>query len=348
MIKNMKLLTWGILMFLITLIPSACSDNDKTTFFTGNDILSFAVSGDVKGETVIDVENREILCISPAVADLSQLKVDFTLSEGAFASVMEDEVVSGQTVLNFKSPVRFKITAENGDRSYWDVTVSNNDYTAKWGLGLILTEGKSKECSREDGFYLEQHNSGEYSDINCGPAVAAMAGRWAEPRYNASVKDVRDMMIQMGVTGLWSLDNIFSYFMVGGIRNCAKKSLVGSFTDPEEVFYNNFVSLVKGVIDEGKIAIMLINTSYITYDATQEVEYRVNRYYSNEFNHFILVKGYRVVDGVTYLEVCDPWSNNYMYEDGSYMGMNRYYLASDIAKSMQKMWETEILTVQPN
>ena len=178
MMKNIKAFVCGTLLLSMGLIPYGCSDDDKNTSLAGNDILSFSIEG-IDTEAVIDTDNKSIsYVLSDIPENYREITPVFTLSEGAWASVNEDEVVSGVTPVNFSTPVTFKITASNGDRAYWDVSLSNTDYTIAWGLGAWLTEEKSNEGVDPDGCYLDQQNTGDYADRNCGPAVGAMAVIW--------------------------------------------------------------------------------------------------------------------------------------------------------------------------
>jgi hypothetical protein len=51
-------------------------------------------------------------------------------------------------------------------------------------------------------------------------------------------------------------------------------------------------------------------------------------------NHAIIIKGYRVVDGITYFEVYYPASSEFeRYPDDTFKGQDRYFLADEVISS---------------
>ena len=50
--------------------------------------------------------------------------------------------------------------------------------------------------------------------------------------------------------------------------------------------------------------------------------------------HYVIVKGYKIVDGIIWFEVYDPASHGLTYNDGSLMGIDRYYRSEDIIKAL--------------
>jgi hypothetical protein len=57
---------------------------------------------------------------------------------------------------------------------------------------------------------------------------------------------------------------------------------------------------------------------------------RVDRYYDEGFDHYIILKGYKQVDGELFFEVYDPWDPGGTYPGGTPDGENRYYRYEDI------------------
>jgi len=57
---------------------------------------------------------------------------------------------------------------------------------------------------------------------------------------------------------------------------------------------------------------------------------RVDKYYEEGFDHFIILKGYKQVDNELFFEVYDPWGLGETYADGTPKGENRYYRYEDI------------------
>ena len=63
-----------------------------------------------------------------------------------------------------------------------------------------------------------------------------------------------------------------------------------------------------------------------------------------DWGHFILVKGYKIVDGKMYLEVYDPNSSGAQNPlTKQPMGKNRYYAADQIQRATQDWWKYAIV-----
>lgn len=342
MMKNIKAFACGALLLSMSLIPYGCSDDDKNTSLSGNDILSFSIEG-IDAEAVIDVDNRSIsYVLSDIPENYRQMQPVFTLSEGAWASVNEDEVVSGVTPVNFSSPVTFKITAENGNRAYWNVGLSNTDYTIAWGLGSWLTEEKSNNGTNPDGFYLEQQNSGEFSTQNCGPAVAAMAAIWSN--YTIPVEITVEW-----ARGVYPISTVVANSItwypadVKNFINFSHMNKEFAYLEeiPSEKYLGNtieemkqkFPVQVKAHVDAGELVIVCLSMSYISQNESESLVTRVDKYYGGTMGHFLLIKGYKVVDGELFFECHDPWGLGLTYEDGTPVGANRYYRAEELALS---------------
>ncbi len=77
------------------------------------------------GEALVDAELHLIEIEVESGTDLTNLVADFTLSDGATATVGGKDQVSGTTANDFTSPVTYTVTAEDGAAvQEWDVVVS--------------------------------------------------------------------------------------------------------------------------------------------------------------------------------------------------------------------------------
>jgi hypothetical protein len=91
---------------------------------------------------------------------------------------------------------------------------------------------------------------------------------------------------------------------------------------------------VEAEIQKGNILIFGINLSHLSYSTNPEQ--RVDLPYPGaDFGHYIIVKGYRVVDGIHHFEVYDPEDYG-VYQDGSFKSKNRYYRAEEVIASALK------------
>ncbi|WP_315070870.1 C39 family peptidase [uncultured Clostridium sp.] len=178
-----------------------------------------------------------------------------------------------------------------------------------WGLGKNQTEYISND--RPYNWYIDQGDTGYASDNNCGPSSVTMALQWRDEDFDKTAADARDTYPKDG--GWWYTDDVKNYLRLNGAK-----------------YSENRLSekLLKNTLSQGNIAILCIDTTYIPYNSNSEQ--RVGRFYNYKGGHFIVVKGYRVVDGKTYFETYD--SNNWgeRYNDDQEKGKNRYYLSKDL------------------
>ncbi|MDR0914486.1 MAG: C39 family peptidase [Oscillospiraceae bacterium] len=196
----------------------------------------------------------------------------------------------------------------------------------QWGLGKTETEHISQNRSYE--WYIDQWNTGYASGNNCGPSCAVMAAKWFDEDFQKTVEDARDTFPNDG--GWWYINNIYDFLTDNDIP-CALKS-------------NISLSSIKSEIKDGNILIFNINTEDIPYN--YEEEQHTGKPYIGDFGHFIIVKGYRVVDDTTFFEVYDPYGFDAKYSDGTLKCKDRYYLADEVINSASG-WCPEYLAILP-
>ncbi|MBD7912251.1 MULTISPECIES: C39 family peptidase [Clostridium] len=218
----------------------------------------------------------------------------------------------------------------------YDVTSKNYNYTGQalnqsWGLGKYQTEYVSN--NKPYDWYIDQGNTGAYSDSNCGPSSTTMALKWVNGNFNRTAEDARNTYRSSG--GWWYTDDVTNYLNLYNSRYSVKD--LGKTIPQGEV-------VLKDQLKQGNIAILCIDTSYLPYNSLSER--RVGKFYSYSGGHFIVVKGYRVVDGKTYFEVYDPNNWNEHYRDGQEKGKDRYYLSKDLMNAEINWWNYAIV-VQP-
>ena len=97
-----------------------------------------------------------------------KLTPEFTVSDGAQASINREVKTSGAEQMDFTNMQLYTVsTPDYNVSSLWHVIVTNNDYTASYGLGNWLTAGLSNNGNSSESFYMEQQHTGTYSDENC-------------------------------------------------------------------------------------------------------------------------------------------------------------------------------------
>ena len=192
----------------------------------------------------------------------------------------------------------------------------------EWGLGR--EESGYVSLNRDYDWYVDQYEERLGRQYNDGPACAVMAARWVDADFPKSLADARKtyMNNDLGYVGRWKFDDIYNYLYANDI--------------PCQFDYNISLPYMKGRLDNGNILIVNITTWSISFNKNEGQ--RTGKYYLS-FNgrriniaasrHFIIVKGYRIVDGKTYFEVYDPFGA-WRYADGSRKGRDRYYLADEV------------------
>ncbi len=235
-------------------------------------------------------------------------------------------LIDSQTVVDCSMPVKLSLIAENSMQQEWTVHVKTE--SEAYGLGTMETASKSLDRNYE--FYREQKGSGLYAVENCGPAVAAMALHWADSGMNKTVSDARKAILPQG--GDWSTSDLIDYLAAAGIQSTM-------------AYLSNVEQNVKKYIDLNYLLILCLDMHQIKYNANA-IE-KTNKFYPtfhSGWSHFLLVKGYRIVDGNFYLEVYDPNSNGRVHVlSHQPRGKDRYYSADQIELATDAWWKYAIV-----
>ena len=190
-------------------------------------------------------------------------------------------------------------------------------------IGLGKTLGQEKDNAVPYGWYFDQNNTGSFSLINCGPTSVTMAVKWAQEDFAGTPQDARNTYRADG--GWWYTYDIISYLQDYDVNNWTANL--------------SNMNVVRNEIDNGNIAILCLDMYYVKEATT--TTFHVDKFYKTdgpEWGHFIIVKGYKIVDGNTFFEVYDPYSMGNKYDDGAYKGLNRYYRSDDLASATGKWW----------
>ena len=335
-----RIIKYLFLFVAMTTFFACSSDDNGDAVFSGADITAFSITGYESSQAEINATDHTIFLQLPATVKYgNELCPIFTLSEGATASVREEEQVSGSSTVNFTRVVTYTVTAENGTQTDWKVTVTNNDYSVEWGLGHFISDEYTGNGKSPDGFYLQQQHTGEYSNNNCGPTCAVMAARWADPSYSGTVEEARNHILYSQYstddpTDLsWHPQDVEDYLVDYGFD-----AVIETLPSVE----SQFVTFVTDRLKEGKLMVICLNMSYVT-QAASGANIRINKYYNGTNGHFLVIKGYKIVDGVVWMEINDPWGLDLKYTDGTYYGNNRYYRAGELARTYN--WNSRVVVV---
>ena len=194
-------------------------------------------------------------------------------------------------------------------------------YCRKYGLGKNSKSEHSNNVDYE--WYIDQTVTGDMSQANCGPSCATMAMKWSDQSFNKTTEDARKAysFIISGLTG-WFQNTMLFY-------------LRDNYAEHKKVYFWDSNNL-KSKIDDGNIAILALNMKFIRSGNLNNPEWRIDGINTGNWNsgHFIIVKGYKIVDETLWLEVYDPYSNGLRYNDGTLKGRDRYYRGEDIMQAM--------------
>jgi len=188
----------------------------------------------------------------------------------------------------------------------------------RYGLGKTLTAEHSNNVSYE--WYINQNTTGEYENTNCGPTCITMVCKWANPNFTKTVEEARNDYLHISNEG-WSW------------------ILMGDYLTDNKIDYEwNILSdenFLKNVIDNGHICILALKMYYIRMGINTST-WRIDRFYDVLMSsaHYIVIKGYKIVDDIIWFEVYDPASGWYIYEDGTWAGRDRYYRGAEIINAV--------------
>lgn len=308
--------------------PATNNITQPTTLVNG--LLDFSVENQFFN-TGINVNSVNI--VIPYTADISALKVNFKLALNVIATVNNNIVKPGDKV-DFTNPVTLTLkTTDNKQTTSYTITVQNQmEY---YGLGKHVVFEKSQNKSFD--YYIDQFDQSTFESINCGPTVTTMALKWADSTYTLRPTDARNAIRAGG--GWWFTSDIEEYLSKFGIKNA---------TLP----LNNIDDDIKNIVDNGYIAILCLDMFYVNFNINNQEH--TNKFYVTQdaqWGHFLLVKGYKIVDGAFYVEIYDPYSKGQAYgfpePPNQIKGKNRYYLASYLKPAIDKWWPY-VIAVAPS
>lgn len=297
------------------------------------------------GKIAIVSKSFHLLTISIHVLEASisgdDLVPVFTVADGAQVSMDRKVIESGKSHLDFNGPVLMTVSnADYSQKQRWTINVTNNDYTVKYGMGSFLTYWWTNGGSDPASFYFQQQHTGAYESDNCGPACAAMACKWLDPTYTGTVEQARNYAINSAYGGVWWYPDDILFYIWDTVNSNTY------WWDFRGATYQGYVNTVINHLEAGELVISCLNMKNVSEQYFKNRGYRAECYYNGNQGHYLLIKGYRIVDGVVWFEVNDPWGMDMKYDDGTPCGANRFYRALEVATSIEWNWET-IMVCKP-
>lgn len=303
---------------LIFILSSCSKDEDINTAPIASFIIKDEISKISLSSTATDAEND--LLTYKWITDSDLIFISNANEKTAHFSIPDFDKDSEVTIKHIV------LDNANSDTTSQVITVPAYTNIRKWGLGRELEKSRSNNNPYE--WYLDQGNTGKYKNDNCGPTCVTMAIKWVKEDFDKDPEYARNIYHSSG--GWWYTGDIINYLNTFSIN---KVTIELTNTD-----------LIIDEIDKGRIIILCCDMYYIQKSTIPQ--YRIHKFYSTltpDWGHFLIVKGYKIVDGNVWFEVYDPNSFNSRYADSSLKGKNRYYLDSDIDEATNIWWDYAIV-----
>jgi len=280
------------------------------------DDMGFLVQWEVVGPRIASLTRGDVSIIIPADAE------NFLINGVVFQPEVPQQIINNRLMLPLRA-----ISDAIGGTSNWDpvnriaiITVPEDDTPTPISTPIPTPTPAAFSIDRDFNWYLTQMDSGEDEFINCGPAVATMATLWYFQYIDFTIEDARNSIPER-LNQWWFHRDIASVLYDAGVSF----DWTDAFT-----LYDALVWL-----REGRIMTALIDATDITFRLD---ETRIGRFYSYDYDgilgHFIIIRGYYIVDGNLYFVVYDPWTIGYYCADGWPLGRGRLFCAFEVTYSI--------------
>jgi hypothetical protein len=161
--------TFSAVIFSILFAICSCSGNDSNggnspTSSSSKEITFFEIINPVNAAGVINEPEKTISVTVPCGTDVSKLVARFS-STGVKVTISDIEQISGTTVTNFTTTVKYKVIAQDGSESYYSVKVTVAPNTAKEITSFTVT---GQDSSTIDGTNITVV-------MPCGSSITSLA-----------------------------------------------------------------------------------------------------------------------------------------------------------------------------
>lgn len=315
------------LFFIILFLQLyACKKEELINVDLEGKTFEFGIVGQLY-PSIKDVSKQTVEVIIPQTLDKSKLTAFYSGTAQSSVLLNNLALTSNQTVADYSKSVQLSVISnQNQTASNWTVNVKYESEAL--GLGSEITAGKSLNTSYD--YYIDQKSTGSYASVNCGPTVSTMASKWAVPNFSGTVADARKNIKTSG--GGWSTSDV-----VNSLNASGANTLI--------IYLSNIQDKIKNCIDRNYQVILCLDMYYVNYNTNKNQQ--TDKFYATphkQWGHFILVKGYRMVDGKMYLETYDPNSGGAINPlTKQPMGKDRYYLADQVKVATEDWWKYAIV-----
>lgn len=318
-----------IQLFLLTGVIqfTACKKDTKIDYLK-SDLVTFNVNNAVYN-SIFNTTEKTVKVIIPHSLDKRSLTFNFSISDQAKVLFNNNPLISGSNNIDCTLPVKLSVSSgDHQSTTLWTINAETD--VVYQGLGNKVTAEKS--LNKTYDFYIDQFDGSTYQSINCGPAVTTMAIKWSDSTFTKTSLNARNTIRPNG--DWWFTNDVSDYLTRNGVAN-------------KYIKLDNFEQNIKEAIDDNNALILCLDMYYVSFNA--DIFKHTDKFYktaAEKWGHFILVKGYKIVDGKFYLEAYDPYSETSKYTiDGTLKGKNRYYTSTDIKLATDVWWQYAIVVL---
>jgi hypothetical protein len=222
--------------------------------------------------------------------------------------------------------VKIKLFVSNGilsDSIEKNITLPKSTLERIYGLGENLSYEHSNNVNY-DWYYDQYNTSPDPFNINCGPTAVTMAAKWANENFNRTATDVSNNFME---SHYWNSHDITCFF--------------DQYSINYYIINLNQIDSIQRQINLGNIAILEVFMPRIRKE--ENVKWHINKFNNLNGYHYIIVKGYKIVDNIVYYEVYDPDSFGMCYDNGTLKGIDRYYRGDDLNGAVLVSWPYAII-----
>ncbi|MBN1180937.1 MAG: hypothetical protein JXB49_01530 [Bacteroidales bacterium] len=215
---------------------------------------------------------------------------------------------------------------EYSDSIIKEIPLPESTIERSYGLGINPESCKSNNVSYN--WYMDQKFTGTYYYENCGPTSVTMAIKWVDENFEKTPEDARNTYRYLG--GWWYTNDITNYLDLYSVDN--------------KTIRLQTMNVLQEELDDENIAILCLDMYYIRSE--DKTKWHIDKFYNANtegWGHFIVVKGYKIVDGKTFFEVYDPYSMGICYNDEMPKGKDRYYRSEDLNTATDIWWDYAII-----
>ena len=255
--------------------------------------------------------------------DISHYKWHYVIDNDEFILKTPLRQNLNLTFTSNTTAINVSLTVKNNvDSSTFTESIHLSGFCRKYGLGKNLSAEHSNNRSYE--WYIDQ------GVMNCGHTCAAMIHRWLNPSSTKTVEEISNTYPP------WSLFKMRDYLRDNEIDYVVTKLF-------NEIY-------LKDVLNQGNVALLAIDLFGVRKANASKSEWRIDRFFPVRPNswHWIIVKGFKIVDEKIWFEVYDPGSGGVIHPDGFLIGRDRYYGGEDIMNAVRMYSENMFIIIIEN